>query len=114
MKAKEKNNTVKKEFSDSVEAFSFEDDESMKTFALDDTAAQSSSSAPISKSNQEANKLFSWEQLASEEDKSEFQKLLFAFDSYNLQQDQMKNLKLDIKEAKKQIKAGDVNHRGKH
>lgn len=105
MKAKEKNKSIKKESSDPVEAFVL-DDESMKTFALDNTATQHTSSAPIAQSSEHSNKLFSWEQLASEENKNDFAKLFFAFDSYNLQPDQMKDLKFDIKEAKKQIKAG--------
>lgn len=109
VKSKEKKSTLKKSIDDSVEAFDL-DDNSMKSFALDDKLPQHALPAPISKKssvkNHENKNLFSWENIAAEDSKNEFKKLFFEFDRHTLEQSQLKNLKLDIKEAKKMIKEG--------
>lgn len=109
VKDKEKTTSSKKIIDDSVSAFDL-DDNAMKTFALDDKLPQHASTTSnienIPANKPEAKKLFSWENIAAEDSKNDFQKLFFEFDKHSLEQSQSKNLKQDIKEAKKMIKEG--------
>lgn len=110
VKDKEKTTSSKKATDDLANAFDL-DDNTMKTFALDDKLPQhNNSSAPIlgnlSANNTENKNLFSWENIAAEDSKNDFKKLFFEFDRHVLEPSQLKNLKLDIKEAKKMIKNG--------
>lgn len=91
---------------EAVKAFDLDDD-SMKTFALDDKLEQQPATVPTSSpTQQEKNSLFSWENLAAEESKNAFRKLIFEFDSYGLQPNQQADLKHNIKQAKRMIREG--------
>ncbi len=109
VKDKEKANSSKKLTDESASAFDL-DDNTMKAFALDDKLPQhTSASNPLESSSTkrtESKNLFSWENIAAEDSKNEFKKLFFEFNRHTLEPSQQKNLKLDIKEAKKLIKDG--------
>ena len=85
----------------SIKAFDL-DHNDMTTFALDQNQSQRSQTT----TNQQQSNLFSWENLAAENTKQEFKKLIFNFDRYTLEQNQQKELKHNIKQAKKMIKDG--------
>jgi len=104
VKDKNKNISSKKLSTTAAEAFDL-DDESMKSFALDDKIAQQNSSDNGSQKTENKN-LFAWENLAAEDNKNQFKILFFEFDRYMLEPNQLKSLKFDIKEAKKAIKEG--------
>lgn len=104
VKDKSKDKSKKGTNDESVNAFDL-DDEDMKTFALDDNLTQHKASDNSSQ-NSGKNNLFSWEQLAADESKQDFKRLFFEFDSYILQPSQHKDLKFDIKQAKKMISEG--------
>lgn len=110
-KVKDKSSSELKTVSDeAVGEFNLDDDE-MKTFALDDNLSQHSSTTEQSNtlgrlSPTSQNNLFSWEQLAADENKQEFKRLFFLFNHYVLEPNQMKDLKYDIKQAKKMIAEG--------
>lgn len=106
-KVKDKGSSESKTVSDeAVGEFNLDDDE-MKTFALDDNLSQHSSATSSDNSRQTPqNNLFSWEQLAADENKQEFKRLFFLFNHYVLEPNQMKDLKYDIKQAKKMIAEG--------
>lgn len=109
VKDKNKTNLPKKNFDETVNAFDLDND-AMKTFALDDKLSQHSSAnqplGTLSSQNTENKNFFAWENLAAEDSKNNFKKLFFEFDRYSLEPNQLKNLRFDIKEAKKMIKDG--------
>jgi len=90
--------------STSAEPFDLDND-SMKTFALDD---QISKHQPVAKTKQKPseNPLFSWENVAAEESKHQFKTLYFDFDKDTLNANQHHALQQDIDQAKKMIKQG--------
>lgn len=87
-----------------VKAFDL-NDETMKSFALDDKLPQHKSSLP-SQTAQHPNNLLAWENLAAEDSKQDFKRLFFDFNSYGLGSNQNKNLKFNTKQAKQMIKDG--------
>lgn len=92
-----------KETTSTIKAFDLSDD-SMKSFALNDTLPQHTSNLPTIP--EATNKLVAWENEAADDSKNTFKRLLFEFNSYVLQPNQQKNLKFDIKQAKQMIKDG--------
>lgn len=102
-KIKDKNSHKASTPAEAVKAFDISED-SIKSFALDDKLPQHTSALPQRNSNQ--NKLLEWENLSAEESKNEFKRLTFEFNSYALQSDQQKELRHNIKHAKKMIKNG--------
>lgn len=86
---------------EAIKAFDLDND-SMKTFALDDKLDQHQKHTPTPPAN--TNQLFAWENIASEESKDSFKKLPFEFDSYSLQKENLDDLKHNIKQAKKMSK----------
>ncbi|MBI2352847.1 OmpA family protein [Candidatus Dependentiae bacterium] len=105
IKDKSADQSTKEMTDDSVNAFDLSNND-MKSFALDDHLQPTSHNDASINQPKEGNNLFSWEQLAADESKQEFKRLFFLFDKYSLQPDQLKNLKYDIKQAKKMIEQG--------
>ncbi len=105
-KVKEKYKNKHKTPSDEpINAFDLDND-SMKTFALDDKLEQHQQTSTPAHQSTSSNSLFAWEQLAAEETKDVFKKLFFDFDHYILQPNQQTDLKTNVKHAKKMIKQG--------
>ncbi|OGB85920.1 hypothetical protein A3J41_01495 [candidate division TM6 bacterium RIFCSPHIGHO2_12_FULL_38_8] len=88
----------------SVDAFDLDQD-SMKSFALDDQLTRHESSSKAAQSSSE-NPIFSWENLNAEESKHQFKTLYFGFDKDDLAPSEHAALSVDIAEAKKMIKKG--------
>lgn len=88
----------------SADAFDLDQD-SMKSFALDDSISKHQGSSKAAQSSSE-NPMFSWENLNAEESKHQFKTLHFDFDKDDLAPSQHAALKYDIAEAKKMIKKG--------
>ncbi|MCX5923425.1 MAG: OmpA family protein [Candidatus Dependentiae bacterium] len=88
----------------SAEPFELDND-SMKTFALDDKISKH---RPATKSSQKSsdNPLFSWENVGAEESKHQFKTLYFDFNVDTLKPSQNAALSQDIAQAKKMIKQG--------
>lgn len=89
-----------------VDAFDLDQD-SMKTFALDDQLSKHKTDGKVASKSAES-PLFSWENLNAEESKHQFKTLYFDFDKDTLTPAQHASLVYDEQEAKKMIKAGKI------
>jgi len=102
--SKDQNKFSKNKKSSAAEPFDL-DDNSMKTFALDDHLSKHKSAEQGSQTPSES-KLFSWEDAAAEESKHLFKTLYFDFDKDVLKPAEHSNLHKNIEQAKKMIKQG--------
>jgi peptidoglycan-associated lipoprotein len=83
------------------------DQDSMKTFALDDQLSKHQTDSKTATKTSD-NPLFSWENLNAEESRHQFKTIYFEFDKDTLKPEQHSSLTYDIDEAKKMIKAGKI------
>lgn len=82
------------------------DQDSMKTFALDDQLSKHQTEKVSAQKS--SNPLFSWEDINVEQSKHQFKTLYFDFDKDTIKPDSHQALSYDTAEAKKMIKDGKI------
>lgn len=105
VKEKYKGKQVTDNTEQEVKAFDL-DSNSLNSFAIDDQLEQHKHMPTTTEAQPTTQKLLEWENLAAEESKDAFKRMLFEFNSYILQAEQAKELRYNIKHAKKMIKKG--------